>query len=70
MVNQTIVKPLDLIKDLKIFVRGILYAITFIMMQNSVLNFSYFMLLGYTWLRMLKCFMIRAIILSLHKESI
>jgi hypothetical protein len=30
MVDQTIVKPLGLIKDLKILVHGIPYAITFI----------------------------------------
>jgi hypothetical protein len=59
MVNQTITKPLGLIKDLKILVHGIPYAITLIVIQNSVLNFSCFMLLSLPWLP--KYLMIRAI---------
>jgi hypothetical protein len=46
MVDQTFLKPLGLIKDLKILVHGIPYVVTFIIIQNSVLNSSYFMLLG------------------------
>jgi hypothetical protein len=51
MVNQTIAKPLSLIKDLKILIHGIPYAVTFIMIESGVLDFSYSMLLGCPWLR-------------------
>ncbi len=51
---QTIAKPLGLIKDLKILVDGIPYAMIFIVIQNSVLNSSYSMLLGCPWLRDVK----------------
>jgi hypothetical protein len=51
MVNQTITKPLGLIKDLKIFVHGIAYIITFIVINNNVLDSSYSMLLGHPWLK-------------------
>jgi len=56
MADQTILKPLGLIKDLKILVHGILYVITFTVIQNSVPNFSYFILLGRPWLRDAKMF--------------
>jgi hypothetical protein len=36
--NQTIAKPFGLIKDLKIFVHGIPYNITFIVINNNVLD--------------------------------
>jgi hypothetical protein len=67
MAYQTIAKPLGLMKDLKIIVHRISYALTFTIIQSSVLDFSYSMLLGRPWL---KCFMIEAIILSLYKEPI
>jgi hypothetical protein len=51
MANQTITKPLSLIKDLKILIHGIPYAVTFTMIQNGVLDSSYSMLLGCPWLR-------------------
>jgi hypothetical protein len=35
MAYQIIAKPLGLIKDLKILVRGIPYVVTFIMIQSS-----------------------------------
>jgi hypothetical protein len=38
MVNQIIAKPLGLIKDLIIFVHGIPYVMTFIIIQSSVLD--------------------------------
>ncbi len=41
MVNQTIAKPLDLIINLKIFVHGIPYTVTFTIINNNVLDFSY-----------------------------
>ncbi len=54
MVDQTIAKPLGLIKDLKILVHGIPYAINFTMIQSSVLNFIYFLLLSRPWLKDVK----------------
>jgi hypothetical protein len=51
MDDQTIVKPLGLIKDLKILVCGFFYVMTFTVIQSSVLDSSYFMLLGRPWLR-------------------
>jgi hypothetical protein len=67
MVDQTIAKPLGLIKDLKILIHGIPYVVTFTIIQSSVLNSSYSMLLGHPWL---KCLMIRATILSLYNEFV
>jgi len=40
-----------LIKDLKIYVHGIIHIITFIVLQNIVVESSYSMLLGRSWLR-------------------
>jgi hypothetical protein len=51
MENQTTTKPVGLIKDLKIYVYGIPYIITFIIFQNTVVDSSYSMLLGRPWLR-------------------
>jgi hypothetical protein len=55
MANQTIAKPLGLIKDLKILIHGILilipYKMIYTVIYNSVLDSSYFMLLGRPWLR-------------------
>jgi hypothetical protein len=51
MANQTIAKPLDLIRDLKIFVHGIPFIVTFIVINNNVLDSSYSMLFGGPWLR-------------------
>jgi len=51
MANQTITKPLGLIKDLKIFVYGIPYIVTFIVINSNVLDFCYSMLLRHPWLR-------------------
>ncbi len=56
MANQTIAKPLRLIKDLKILVHGIPYAMIFIVIQSSVLDSNYFMLLGRPWLKDAKVF--------------
>jgi hypothetical protein len=36
MTDQTIAKPLGLIKDFKIIVHGIPYVVTFIVVQSSV----------------------------------
>jgi hypothetical protein len=51
MADQTIVKPLGPIRDLKIFVHGIPYTITFTVMNSNVPDFSYSMLLGCPWLK-------------------
>jgi hypothetical protein len=47
MADETITKPLSLMKDIRILVHGIPYEMTFIIIQSSVLNSSYSMLLGY-----------------------
>jgi hypothetical protein len=47
MVDQTIVKPLGLIKDLMVLVHGIPYIVTFTMIQSSVLDSSYSMWLSH-----------------------
>jgi hypothetical protein len=51
MANQTIAKPLGLIRDFKIFVHGISYMITFVVININVLDSNYSMLLGCPWLR-------------------
>jgi len=51
MGNQIIAKPLAFIRDLKIFVHGIPYIVTFIVINSSVINFSHSMLLGCPWLK-------------------
>ncbi len=51
MANQTIAKPLGLIRDLKIFVHSIPYIVTFTVMNSNVLNFNYSMLLRHHWLK-------------------
>jgi hypothetical protein len=51
MAYQIIAKPLGLIRDLKIFVHGIPYMITFTIINNNVLDSNYLMLLGRPWLR-------------------
>jgi hypothetical protein len=51
MTNQTITKPIGLIKNLKIYSHGILHIVTFIVIQNNVLNVSSSMLLSSPWLR-------------------
>jgi hypothetical protein len=51
MADQIIAKPLGLIRDLKIFVHGIPYMVTFNVINNNLLNASYSMLLGCPWLK-------------------
>ncbi len=51
MADQTTTKPMGLIKDLKIYVHDIPYIITFIILQNNVVDSSYSMLLGRPWLK-------------------
>ncbi len=43
-----------MIKDLNIYVHGIPYIITFTVLRNSVVDFSYSMLLGRPWLKDVK----------------
>ncbi len=43
MVDQTTTKPIDLIKDLKIYVHGILYITMFTIFHNNVVDFNYSM---------------------------
>jgi hypothetical protein len=45
MANQTTTKPIGLIRDLKIYVHGNLYITMFTILQNSVVDSSYSMLL-------------------------
>ncbi len=51
MTNQTSIKPMGLIKNLKIYVHGIIYINMFTVFQNSVVDSGYLMLLGKPWLR-------------------
>jgi hypothetical protein len=54
MVDQTLTKPVGMIKDLKIHIHGIPYIVAFIIMKNNVLDASYSMLLGSLWLHNVK----------------
>ncbi len=51
MANQTTTKPLEIIRNLTIHIHGIPYAATFTILQNSVVDSIYFMLLGRPWLK-------------------
>jgi hypothetical protein len=44
-------RPLKIIKNLNIHIHGIPYITTFTITKNSVVDSSYFMLLGKPWLR-------------------
>jgi hypothetical protein len=70
MAKQTIPKPLGLIKDFRSLVHGIPCALTFIIIQSSVLDSSYFMLLGCPWLRDVKVSHDWANNTLLYRESI
>ncbi len=54
MANQTTTKLVGLIRDMKIYVHGIPYIITFVVFQNSVVDYNYSMLLERPWLRDVK----------------
>jgi hypothetical protein len=56
-----------LIKNLKIYVHDILYITIFYYTSNSVVDFSYSMLLGKPWLRDAKWHMIGGITLLSYK---
>jgi len=51
MANQSMTKPLGIIKKLKIHIHGILYIAIFVVLKNNVVDSSYFMLLGKPWFR-------------------
>jgi hypothetical protein len=51
MVNQTTTKLVGLIRNLKIYVHDILYIVMFTILQNNVVDSSYFILLDRPWLR-------------------
>jgi len=51
MTDQTTTKSVDLIKDVEIYVHGIPYITMFTILQNSMVDFNYSMLLGKPWLR-------------------
>jgi hypothetical protein len=51
IVDQSMIKPFGIIKNLRIHIHGIPYVTTFIVLQNNVVDFSYFMLLGKPWLK-------------------
>jgi hypothetical protein len=67
MIDQTTTKPMGLIRDLKIYVHGIRSRTTFTVLQNSVVDSSYSMLLGRPWLRDAKVAHIGEITLLLDK---
>jgi hypothetical protein len=54
MVDQTTTKLVGLIKDLKIYVHGIPYITTLVVLHDNAINYNYFMLLGRPWLRDVK----------------
>jgi hypothetical protein len=56
MADQTIAKPLGLIKDLRIRVNVIPYTITFTVIESSVLDSNYSMMLSHPWLKDAKMF--------------
>ncbi len=51
MVDQIVAKPFGLTRDLKIFAHGIPCIVTFTIINNNVIHFSYSMLLGRPWLK-------------------
>jgi hypothetical protein len=51
MANQSMTKPLGIIRKLKIHIHGIPYVVTFIILQNNVVDSNYYMLLGRPWLK-------------------
>ncbi len=51
VVDQITTELVGLIKDMKIYVHGMPYITTFIILHNSVVDFCFPMLLGRPWLR-------------------
>jgi hypothetical protein len=54
MANQTTTKLVGLIKDLRMYFHGIPYIITFIVLQNIIIDSSYSMLLSRAWFKNVK----------------
>jgi hypothetical protein len=54
MADRNMTKPLGIIKSLMIHIHGIPYIAKFTILKNSVVDFSYFMLLGRPWFRDVK----------------
>jgi hypothetical protein len=67
MANQSITKPLRIIKKLKIHIHGIPYVTTFIVLQNNVVDSNYFMLPRRPWFKDAKVHMTRATMSLLFK---
>jgi hypothetical protein len=51
MANQSMTKPLGIIKNLNIHILGIPFIATFTILKNNVVDSSYFMLLRRPWLK-------------------
>jgi len=51
MANQSMTKPLGIIRNLKIHVHGIPYIATFIVLKNNEVDSNYSMLLRKLWLK-------------------
>ncbi len=51
MVDQNMIRPLGIIKNLKIHIHGNPYIAAFIVLKNNVVDFNYSMLLRRAWLR-------------------
>jgi hypothetical protein len=51
MANQSMIRPLRIIINMKIHILGIPYVATFIVLQNNVVDSSYPMLLERPWLK-------------------
>jgi hypothetical protein len=51
MANQSTTRPLGIIRNLKIHIHGIPYVATITILQNSVVDSNYFMLLGRPWVK-------------------
>jgi hypothetical protein len=51
MVDQSMTKPLGIIRNLKIHIHGIPYVVISIVLQNNVVDSNYFMLLGKPWFK-------------------
>jgi hypothetical protein len=49
MVDQTTIKLIGLMQNMKILVYGIPYVMTFMVLQNNALDANYLMLLGKMW---------------------
>jgi hypothetical protein len=51
MADHSMIRPLRIIRNSKIHIDGIPYIATFIVLKNSVVDYSYSMLLRRLWLR-------------------